>query len=356
MYVSAATQSAVAGSNFTVDIEIGNAANVGAYEFQLAYDDALVDFVSVTNAGFLGSTGRTIFCPPALLAPGSVRFGCASSGPQAGASGGGALAVVTLRAVAPGTSALNMPLAQLSDPEGDSLPVSASGGSVDITPFALALDVDADGIPNESDVCPTEPDPLQRNDDPETRPNGANVPNDDGTWVNHDESGSACDADDDNDGLTDAEESSGSQCDGQRTNLAALDSDGDRLTDWWECVNGSDPNDPSSKFMGGGAFDTDGDRVPDLWEQRGYNAATSNADTDGDGCHDRIEIASIDGNRAVTDADRLAVARRVFNVWSPEPIQDTVLDIDKNGAVGDPDRLFVARAVLLPDWQPKACP
>jgi hypothetical protein len=68
----------------------------------------------------------------------------------------------------------------------------------------------------------------------------------------------------------------------------------------------------------------------------------------------------VDGNKAVTDADRLAVSRRALNI-SPfnqpgyVPDQDYVLDMDKNRVVGDPDRLFASRAAVLPDWQPKIC-
>jgi hypothetical protein len=72
-----------------------------------------------------------------------------------------------------------------------------------------------------------------------------------------------------------------------------------------------------------------------------------------------VELASVDGNMAVGDPDRLAVARRALNI-PPFNVaittQDYVLDLDKNGTVADPDRLFVARAALLPaPWTPKSC-
>jgi hypothetical protein len=69
-----------------------------------------------------------------------------------------------------------------------------------------------------------------------------------------------------------------------------------------------------------------------------------------------VEVGSVNGNRALEDADRLAVARRALNVLAVNVEQDYVLDISKNGVVDDGDRLFVARAVLLSDWLPKACP
>jgi hypothetical protein len=199
--------------------------------------------------------------------------------------------------------------------------------------------------------------------DDESRPNGPNVPDNDETWPNSDSMPGACDPDDDNDGLADGDETSGALCDGHVTNSINFDSDGDHLGDGWECswyfdgnpATNSDPTLASSKFLGMSTADADGDRVPDTWEMRAYNASASSTDTDGF-CADLVEIASVDGNRAIGDGDRLAVARRALNIWGPDTNQDWVLDIDGNGTVGDPDRLFVARAALLPDWQPKTCP
>jgi hypothetical protein len=226
-------------------------------------------------------------------------------------------------------------------------------------------DVDRDGILNLADNCPVDANPLQENADPERRPNGPLVPGDDDTWVNHDALGNACDPDDDNDGLLDMDEANGALCAARPTNPVLLDSDGDHLTDGWECLTGSDPNNAGSKALGGGTpTDVDGDRVLDVWEQRGYNASPNSTDSDNDGCHDLVEVASVDGDRVITDegnrvigdSDRLSVARRRFGIWPADPVQDFVLDIDKNGTVADADRLFVARAALLPDWLPKSCP
>jgi hypothetical protein len=150
-------------------------------------------------------------------------------------------------------------------------------------------------------------------------------------------------------------------CSGWITDPVLLDSDGDRLTDGWECENyPSDPNsipiDPTKRHFGVGSTDADGDRISDLWERRGYGASNTTADSDVDGCADLVEIASVDANKTVSDVDRLAVARRALGIWNPDPEHDVVLDIDKNGVIGDPDRLFVARAALLPAWLPKTCP
>jgi glucose/arabinose dehydrogenase len=239
------------------------------------------------------------------------------------------------------------------DEAGELYVADVSGGVV----YRLLdnTDTDGDGLVAYQDNCPGTSNPTQTNSDPDVRPNGPMIDGDDATWPRGDALGDACDADDDNDGRTDADEASGAGCGGIVTSPLLADHDGDHLIDGWECDNGSNPTDPASKFLGSGNADGDADRVPDLWEQRGYDALGSSTDSDGDYCHDLVEFASVDDNSAVTDADRLAVARRALNIWAPEPVQNYALDIDKNGAVGDPDRLFVARAALLAAWQPKLC-
>jgi hypothetical protein len=178
------------------------------------------------------------------------------------------------------------------------------------------------------------------------------VPNDDVTIGNGDVLGDACDSDDDNDTLLDSAESM-LPVPGCPAALGPIsgtdrDSDGDHLADGWECQFNTDPSNPASKYIGFPSnADADADLILDLYENRGYVTSSASADTDGDGCSDTVEIGSVDGNRAVTDADRLVVARRRFNMIPPEPNQDYVLDITKNGTVDDPDRLLVSRLVLI---------
>jgi hypothetical protein len=249
-----------------------------------------------------------------------------------------------------------------ADPDGDAVPNLAdlAQGTLPCDP-----DTDDDGFkdlqdtsftgPNtnaDADNCPTVYNILQTNTDSAPDPNGPNVPGDDVTIGNGDILGDACDADDDNDALSDAAEATFPVpgCPAATAGISGLDrdTDGDRLADSWECANGSDPSNASSKFLGSGtAADADVDRIPDLYENRGYVTSPASTDTDGDGCSDSVEIGSVDGNEAVADPDRLAVARRVFNIYAPHPDQDYVLDLSKNGTVDDPDRLLVARLQLV---------
>jgi hypothetical protein len=219
--------------------------------------------------------------------------------------------------------------------------------------FGLHPDTDGDGVANLPDNCRAVPNASQANADREIRPNGPNLIGDDNTFPRHDDLGDACENDDDNDGLSDSTEIAG--CNGRISSTIDPDPDRDGLVDGWECFYGTDPNDPNSGNFGPPNPDGDGDRIPDGWEARGYNCGTATTQCDGDGCHDMVEVGSVDNDRVLDDADRLAVARRATLQYPPHPDMDRVFDVGKNGVVGDEDRLFVARAVLLPDWLPKSC-
>jgi hypothetical protein len=134
--IDPATQSATVGDSFSVDVDVENVNNLGAYEFTLRYDPAVVSYVSVSNGSFLGSTGRWVDCVGPILdaSAGTIRFGCVTTDSGTpGPSGSGQLAQVVLHADAAGTSPLNLPLAALSDPTGVEIPTNVAGGSVTVS-------------------------------------------------------------------------------------------------------------------------------------------------------------------------------------------------------------------------------
>jgi hypothetical protein len=95
------------GASFTVSVAIEGVSDLGAYEFTLVYDPALVEVVEIEDAGFLESSGRTaIPTPVQTVEPGVVTFGAASIGDALGPEGSGDLAVVTMEASGIGTTDL----------------------------------------------------------------------------------------------------------------------------------------------------------------------------------------------------------------------------------------------------------
>ncbi len=117
------------GATFVIDVVVDNVADLGAFEFTVAFNPAVVQAQNVTLDGFLASTGR-----PVVVAPdapkidnvaGTVKYAAFSFGTAAGPSGTGTVARITLQAMAPGSSApltfVHVPPAsrtQLTDSQG----------------------------------------------------------------------------------------------------------------------------------------------------------------------------------------------------------------------------------------------
>jgi hypothetical protein len=177
---------------------------------------------------------------------------------------------------------------------------------------------------------------------------------DDKTRVRSDSLGDACDADDDNDGLTDAAEASGSSCGGTVTNPNLGDTDVDRVLDGAECALGTNPTLAASKPTAaqcGVSTDSDGDRLSDRTEFCGYNSNPNNIDSDGDrlldGAADGCEAASIDGNLKVNSGDQLLMVLEIIREPSPA-LRLPNFDVDKDGTVSSGDQLLLAIFIAVP--------
>jgi Cohesin domain len=135
VFVSPPASQAQTGTTFSVDVDIANAVNVGAFSFLVQFDPTLLVVQAATIGPFLGSTGRSTFCSLDPSAAGSARFSCGTLGATlAGASGGGTLAALTFGATAVGTSPLALRGVTLLTPSGGAIPLaSAQGGSVTVT-------------------------------------------------------------------------------------------------------------------------------------------------------------------------------------------------------------------------------
>ena len=234
-------------------------------------------------------------------------------------------------------------------------------------------DSDCDGVPNITDNCPIAANPLQQNADR----NFIALPHprygfDDLTRAMSDNLGDACDADADNDGLSNADElqlgptgTSHALCLSATaaTDPMNSDTDGDRVLDGAECALGSNPNDPLSKPILptlandtdrdglSNAFealigtdptksDTDGDGINDGVEYKAYGTDPLVANSDGDACTDGREVASVNGDTVVNSADLAIIA----SGFGPSTGSNYVLDFDvnKDGVVSSADLAIAA--------------
>lgn len=106
-----------------LDVEVRGVVDLGAFQMDVTYDPAFVTAEAMSVAPFLGQVQG---CDPNLTrcaipvgpahGPGRVRFGSATYGAPAGASGDGVVAVLHLRPTgAVGTTALTVEGAVLAD-------------------------------------------------------------------------------------------------------------------------------------------------------------------------------------------------------------------------------------------------
>ncbi len=128
-----ATIQADAGTPIEVDVVIQNVSNLGAFQFDLTYDPAIVQVDSIALGEFPGSTGRNVSPLGPRTDAGKAVYGAFSFGDAAGPDGSGPLATVTLRAQAPGQTPLGLQNVQAIDVGGSHIPVLTGGGTVTVT-------------------------------------------------------------------------------------------------------------------------------------------------------------------------------------------------------------------------------
>jgi hypothetical protein len=207
------------------------------------------------------------------------------------------------------------------------------------TCHGAALDPDADGWLNTEDNCPSNANNDQANTDGNFTSNAPLYAMDDTTWVNSDGSGNACDGDDDNDGLPDADEGTGALCDGTITDPLLRDSDGDRFLDGAECAHLANPaSDLSVPALAscGDTNDTDGDKLTNRLEACFYGSSPTNANTDGDACSDGREVTSLNADTTVNSGDQGMLAAELLRV--PPPSKLLNFDLNKDGTINSGDQ------------------
>ena len=126
-----------ASGSAQVQVHLDHANDVGAFEFILKYDPAVLGNPVVALGSFLGSTGRPVFCPAPIVdaALGSVRYGCASVGLGAGVSGSGVVATLTFGFAGSGLAAITFDEVLVTNPDADNgCPCVGNGATIVVAP------------------------------------------------------------------------------------------------------------------------------------------------------------------------------------------------------------------------------
>jgi len=165
--VDPASRAAPVNGTFTVNIvaDVGTEMDpngVGAYEFDLVYDPNYLEVISVSDAGELDDTGRTVNeLGPVNIAAGRTAFGACSyyaGTPQpAGPSGTVVLARVTLWAKRAGATTLNLENTLLTDTQANAwagAQLNVQPGTIPM-PMVVSADYDNDGATEMSVFRPS---------------------------------------------------------------------------------------------------------------------------------------------------------------------------------------------------------
>jgi hypothetical protein len=131
---------------FTETVMIHGAFDLGGYEFKMDFDPDVVTVTDVSDAGFLETTGNTLEVEEWIVEDGTLRVVAASDAAGAGPSGDGALAVITLEAIALGDSELDLFDLQVSDTAGEGEIPDGLDGLVHVVPSKVFI------WPDESSV------------------------------------------------------------------------------------------------------------------------------------------------------------------------------------------------------------
>jgi hypothetical protein len=129
---------------FTVSLVVEDVTNLGAFQFDLTYDPAVLKIVDVQGGPFLGSSGREVQCLPPRRGEGSIGLTCVTLGatPE-GPNGSGELATITFQSLALGSSSLRFARLTLTDPPAQPLPAQAQNVAILVDETGIAMGADA---------------------------------------------------------------------------------------------------------------------------------------------------------------------------------------------------------------------
>lgn len=133
--VTPATLTALPGQNFALDVSITGAADLYAFQFDLAFDPAILSASSIIEGALLPSGGTTSFTAGAIdNGTGTVTFTANSLiGDISGVSADGILATINFQALDFGTSAVTLSNWMLLDSTFTDIAATGMDGSVTVS-------------------------------------------------------------------------------------------------------------------------------------------------------------------------------------------------------------------------------
>ena len=127
---ASAPSSASVGDAVTVKINVNDVNGLYAYQFEVPYNQQVLEFQSFEVGDFLG---EDVFDVGAEAENGVVkRIGVTKLGQVPGADGSGTLATITFNAKTSGNSNLGLNKVTLLNPDGDKISADVVSGSVEV--------------------------------------------------------------------------------------------------------------------------------------------------------------------------------------------------------------------------------
>ena len=120
---------------FTVTVSVENVTNLGGFQFNLSYDDDVIEATGADKTDFLGSTGREVVCDDPEVQAGVIHVVCVSLRPTPeGVDGSGDVVTITFDPKGAGDTQLELSRVTLSTIDGTAIPdVQTSGAEVKVT-------------------------------------------------------------------------------------------------------------------------------------------------------------------------------------------------------------------------------
>lgn len=125
-------------SFFDVFVNIDDATDLYAFQFNIDFDPLILSAAAITEGPFLPSWDSTFFVPGTIDDDaGTIALTAGTLiGPVSGASGSGSLAKIRFKAISAGTSIVNLSDVILLDSSLIDLAASTANGSVNVTNIA----------------------------------------------------------------------------------------------------------------------------------------------------------------------------------------------------------------------------